>query len=254
MGVKVAVDGGVMTLTFARPDKKNAITDAMYGALADAMEAAASDPAVRVMLFESEGDAFTAGNDLMDFAAHNADGGTGQRHVGRFLQALATADKPLVAAVAGRAVGIGVTLLLHCDLVYVAKAALLSAPFVNLAVVPEAASSLLMPARIGYTRAYALFALGETIDGETAAAWGLATEALDAVEVRGKARAAAEALARKPAGALAATKRLMRDPAALTERIALETRHFQERLLTAEAREAFRAFFERREPDFTRSD
>ena len=147
----------------ARPDKKNALTNAMYGALADAIEAAETDPSVRVLLIRGEGDMFTAGNDVGEFAAMATGAFQGERHVGRFLQALAKSSRPLVAAVQGRAVGIGTTMLLHCDLVVLAENALLSTPFVNLALVPEASSSLLMPLRIGYARAYEMFALGEAV-------------------------------------------------------------------------------------------
>jgi len=205
------------------------------------------------VLFEAEGDAFTAGNDLGDFAAVAA--GTMARsemkaHV--LLSALARGEKPYVAAVQGLAVGVGVTMLLHCDLVYVAEDAKLTVPFVNLAVVPEAASSWLLPARIGYARAFAMFALGEPVDGRTAAAIGIANSALPAGEVRAQAFAAAKALATRPIGALRATKKLMRDAAAIQALMTKEGEIFGERLRTAEAAEAFRAFAERRAPDFTK--
>ena len=249
--VKVSLDEGVLRITFARPDKKNAITNAMYAAMGDALSRAESDPAVRVVLFDAEGDAFTAGNDLGDFAAVAA--GTLAREDMKahlFLAALARAQKPYVAAVQGLAVGVGVTMLLHCDLVYVAEDAKLTTPFVNLALVPEAASSLLLPARIGHVRAYAMFALGEPLDGKTAASIGVANAALPASEVRAKALAAARALAAKPLGSLQATKRLMRDSQAIAAQMARESEIFGARLKTAEAAEAFRAFAERRAPDF----
>jgi enoyl-CoA hydratase/carnithine racemase len=167
-----------------------------------------------------------------------------------FLAALARAQKPYVAAVQGLAVGVGVTMLLHCDLVYVAEDAKLTTPFVNLALVPEAASSLLLPARIGHVRAYAMFALGEPLDGKTAASIGVANAALPASEVRAKALAAARALATKPLGSLQATKKLMRDSQAIAAQMARESEIFGARLKTAEAAEAFRAFAERRAPDF----
>ncbi|MGZ8362982.1 MAG: enoyl-CoA hydratase-related protein [Caulobacteraceae bacterium] len=234
---------GVLTLTFARPAKKNALTDAMYGALADEMAAAEDDPDVRVILLAGEGADFTAGNDIADFLAQNAAGGRGEPQVARYLRALATAKIPLVAAVTGHAVGIGLTMLLHCDLVYVAKDARLSAPFVNLAVVPEAASSILLPAVIGHRRAFSMFALGETISGETAVEWGVANAAFGASEVLEKATATARSLAAKPVGAVAATKRLMRDPEVLLPRIELETRYFSAQLMSEEARQALSAFF-----------
>jgi enoyl-CoA hydratase/carnithine racemase len=249
--IKIGLDDGVLRIAFARPDKKNAITNAMYAAMGDALARAEADPSVRVVLFEGEGDAFTAGNDLGDFAAVAA--GTMARedmkaHV--FLAALARAQKPYVAAVQGLAVGVGVTMLLHCDLVYVAEDAKLSTPFVNLALVPEAASSLLLPARIGHARAYAMFALGEPVDGKTAAAIGIANAAVPASEVRTKALAAAKTLASKPIGALQATKKLMRDAQLIAAQMTRESEIFGARLKTAEAAEAFRAFAERRAPDF----
>ena len=169
--IKIANHGGILSLTMARPDKKNALTNAMYGALADAIEGAETDPAVRVVLIRGEGDMFTAGNDVGEFAAIASGGVQGERHVSRFLRSLARSSRPLVAAVQGRAVGIGTTMLLHCDLIVLAENALLSTPFVSLALVPEAASSLLMPLRIGYARAFEMFALGETVDATSALAW-----------------------------------------------------------------------------------
>jgi enoyl-CoA hydratase/carnithine racemase len=251
--VKIAVTDSVLRITLARPDKKNALTNAMYVAIGEALSRAESDSAVRVVLFEAEGDAFTAGNDIAEFAAVAA--GTRSRsemqtHI--FLEALARGTKPYVAAVSGLAVGIGVTMLMHCDVSYVAEDARLSTPFVNLALVPEAASSWLIPARIGYARAFQLFAFGEPIDGKTAAAIGLVTAAFPAAEVRAKALATAKALAAKPAGALQATKKLMRDSAAIVAVMAREGEVFGERLRTAEAAEAFRAFAERRAPDFSK--
>lgn len=250
--VKTECDAGILTVTLARADKKNALTNAMYGALADALGRAESDPAIRVVLLQGEGDSFTAGNDLSDFSAQARGEHQGERHVLRFLNSLATATRPLVAAVQGNAVGVGTTMLLHCDLVYVADSARLSTPFVNLALVPEAASSLLMPARIGHARAFAMFALGEVIDGAGAAALGLANAVVPATELHARARAAAVALSRRPLGALAATKRLMRDAAAIGGQMDREGVVFQERLKSAEAREAFAAFAERRQPDFSK--
>lgn len=244
--VRVAVEAGVMSITLARPDKKNALTNAMYGALCDALERADRDDAVRAVLFQAEGGAFTAGNDIGDFTqvALGAVAADTLRAHG-FIAALASARKPLVAAVQGRAVGVGMTMLLHCDLVYVAEDALLSAPFVDLALVPEAASSVLLQARIGYARAYAVFCLGETIDGRNAAALGLANAALPATRVQEHALTAARALAQRPIGALVATKRLMRDSDALLKVIKTEGAVFGERLRSAEAAAAFTAFAQR---------
>lgn len=236
---------GVLTLTINRPEKKNALTAEMYNALGRAIDEAGSDGDVRCILLQANGDAFTAGNDLSEFAAINA--GTSARAGGNaLLAALARATTPIVAAVHGRAVGIGTTLLLHCDFVLVTEDALLTTPFVNLALVPEAASSLLLPGRIGHTRAFAMFVLGEAVNGSTAVAWGLANAVVAAADLRTHARAAAEAIAARPPAAVAITKRLMRDTAALEARIAEEYRHFSAQLQSAEAREAFDAFQKRR--------
>jgi len=157
-----------------------------------------------------------------------------------------------VAAVQGNAVGVGTTMLLHCDLVFLADTANLITPFVNLALVPEAASSWLLPARIGHVRAYAMFALGEALDAATALACGLANAVVPAAELRARARAAAEALTQRPAGSLNHTKALMRDMDKIAAQISREGALFRERLQTSEAREAFAAFAERRKPDFSK--
>lgn len=247
---------GVLTVTLNRPEKKNALTVEEYRRLGGAIDAANDDAEVRAILFQANGDMFTAGHDVSEFAAINAGGAAdagGGRPAGEpFLLALANARKPLVAAVHGRAVGIGLTMLLHCDLVYVADDALLSCPFVNLALVPEAASSLLLPARVGHVRAFELFVLGTPIDGRTAAEWGIANAALPAAEVQAKARAAAQALAARPAAAVRVTKALMRDVPAMVQRIDQEFGHFYAQLRSPEAKEAFSAFFEKRPADFSK--
>lgn len=258
MSERVLVDkaDGVLTLTLNRPEQKNALTTEMYRTFGGAIDAANDDRDVRAILIQANGDMFTAGHDLSEFAEINAGAATGQPadqpSGAPLLMALAQAKKPLVAAVHGRAVGIGLTMLLHCDLVYVAELALLSCPFVDLALAPEAASSLLLPARIGHVRAFELFALGRTIDGRTAEAWGIANAALPADEVKARARAAAQALSQRPPAAVAITKALMRDPAALARRIDEEFVHFYAQLKSPEAKEAFCAFFEKRPADFTR--
>ncbi|MBN9663846.1 MAG: enoyl-CoA hydratase/isomerase family protein [Acidobacteria bacterium] len=249
--IKLNQEDGVLEITFARPDKKNALSNAMYDAARVALEDAQTDRAIRVVLFSAEGSAFTAGNDMGEFA-NFASGQAGELQALPFIQALAQAEKPVVAAVPGLAVGVGMTMLLHCDLVYVAETAKLSAPFVNLGLVPEAASSLLLPARIGHVRAFAVFALGESISGVEAVILGLANKILPQDQVLPAARAAAQALARKPAGSLVSTKKMMRDAAALLARIDQENAVFAERLKSEEAREALRAFLERRPPDFSK--
>jgi len=250
--IKIESKDNILSLTLARPDKKNALTNVMYGALADALLAAETDPAARVIVIRGEGDMFTAGNDVGEFAAIATGAFKGERHVARFIQAIARATRPLVAAVQGRAVGIGTTMLLHCDFVVLAEDAQLSTPFVNLALVPEAASTLLMPLRIGYARAYEMFAFGETVDASTALRLGIANRVVPLDRLHAEAAAIAQRLAKLPAGSLAATKRLMRNPEVLTAQIAAESECFAERLTTAEAREAFTAFAERRPPDFAK--
>jgi enoyl-CoA hydratase/carnithine racemase len=249
--IKLKEEDGVLEIAFARPEKKNALSNAMYRAAREALEGAQTNKAIRVVLFTAEGDAFTAGNDIGDFA-HVASGQSGEHQAHPFIEALGRAEKPIVAAVPGLAVGVGTTMLLHCDLVYVSETAKLSAPFVNLGLVPEAASSLLLPARIGYVRAFAMFALGESISGPEAVSLGLANKILPQNEVLTAARAAAKALALKPLGAVISTKWLMRDAAALLARMDAESLIFGERLKSDEAREAFRAFAERRPPDFSK--
>ncbi|MDN5005476.1 enoyl-CoA hydratase [Bradyrhizobium sp. GCM10027634] len=249
--IKLKEEDGVLEITFARPDKKNALSNAMYRTAREALESAQTNKAVRVVLFSAEGDAFTAGNDIGDFA-NIANGQAGERQAHLFIEALGRAEKPIVAAVPGLAVGVGTTMLLHCDLVYITETAKLSAPFVNLGLVPEAASSMLLPARIGYVRAFAVFALGEGISGAEAVALGLANKMLPQGDVLEAARGAAKVLARKPPGSLISTKKLMRNAATLLERMDVESAVFGERLKSDEAREAFRAFAERRPPDFSK--
>ena len=252
-GIQVARSNDILTLSFDRADKKNAITDAMYGTLADEIAGAEGDPDTRVILLRAEGDTFTAGNDLADFRQSDAEGPEpSEKNVGRFLQALAVASKPIVAAVQGKAVGVGATLLLHCDYVVLAQGAALVTPFVGLGLVPEAASSLLLPARIGHVRAFSMFALGEPVSAEDALQWGLANRVVPIAELDTAANEVAAGLAAQPAGAVAATKRLMRSPAAIQERMDEESALFYERLKSAEAQEAFAAFAERRRPDFTK--
>jgi enoyl-CoA hydratase/carnithine racemase len=203
--IKVTKADGVLTLAFDRPDKKNAITDAMYEVLANELEAAETDAQVRTILIRSEGDLFTSGNDVSEFAMA-AMSGTGLINVGRFLAALAKATRPIVAAVQGKAVGVGTTLLLHCDHVILADDAQLSTPFVNLALVPEAASTLLLPARIGYARAFTMFALGDPVGPADALAWGLANQVVARADLPETAKALATRLARQPLSAPATVR------------------------------------------------
>ena len=250
--IKVEHKDNILTLTFARPDKKNAITNAMYGRLADALIAAETDKATRVIVLRGEGGMFTAGNDVGEFAMMATGAFKGERHVFRFVEAIARSSLPLVAAVQGRAVGIGTTMLLHCDFVVLGENAMLSTPFVSLALVPEAASTLLMPMRVGYARAYEMFVLGEAMDAKTALQLGVVNRVVPLDRLHQEAASVAARLAKLPAGSLAATKRLMRNSEVLSAQIAAESTCFAERLTTAEAREAFTAFAEKRPPDFTK--
>ena len=241
------LDGPVLRLTIDRPDKKNALTDAMYADLAAGLKDASENPQIRIVLLTGAGGIFTAGNDIADFAAvASGDIDQAERHVHAFLAELMRFPKPLVAAVPGLAIGVGTTMLLHCDYVLLAESARLSTPFVSLGVVPEAGSSLLLPARIGHPRAFAMFALGETIDAATALAWGLANRVVADDRLAAEAGTIVDALAARPTGALLATKRLMRDEEKLAASMAAETESFRACLLTPEAQAAFRAFAARR--------
>ena len=248
--VEVARDGSVLRVTLNRPTKKNAVTRAMYVALAAALAEAEADAAIRVVLFSGGPAAFTAGNDLNDFLAADRD----LTPATRFIAALSQATKPMVAAVNGVAVGIGATMLLHCDLVYVGRTASLSFPFLNLALVPEAGSTALLPAAIGLPRATSLLYFGERISGEEAARLGMVTEALDDDEVQAHAAARAHLLARRAPQALALTRALLRKPhaGAVAEATQRELEAFSRLLDSGEAREALTAFKDKRPPDYSK--
>lgn len=250
--VLVSDANGILEICFNRPAKKNAITNSMYGTIADALAEAEERFDIRVVLFTGSGDAFTSGNDLGDFAAI-ADGTLDRSslNVTRMLANLNAMTKPVVAAVNGLAVGVGLTMLLHCDLVFVSETARLSVPFANLALVPEAASSILLTERIGHVRAFAMFALGEPIDAATALANGIANAVCPSTELLASARKAAAGLAARAPMALRRTKNLMRDPARVTRQMQIESESFSDQLASPEAREAFQAFFEKRAPDFS---
>lgn len=251
--IRTELSDGVLSVTLNRADKKNAITQAMYAALSDAMERAKADDAIRAVLLRADGDSFSAGNDIGDFIAIGSQTEKPfDMSVFRYLKSLADLDKPLVAAVKGRAVGIGLTMLLHCDLVVVADDALLSVPFVNLALAPEAASSLLLPAAIGHQRAFELFALGEVIDGKTALAWGLANRAVPAGDVDATAAELAAKVAARAPNSIRKTKRLMRDAEALWVLMQREGEAFGSQMKSPEAMEAFTAFTQKRAPDFSK--
>lgn len=241
--------GPIMEIRINRPDKKNALTVAMYVALADAFEGAAADRAIRVVTLTGSGGLFTAGNDLRDFQQSRES--TSDMPVSRFLRAIAACPRVVIAGVAGHAVGIGTTMLLHCDLIIAAESAIFSLPFVDLALVPEAASSLLLPRLIGRQLAAKHLMLAEPFDARTAADYGLVTELCTDEEVSGRLAAMAKRIAAKPPEAIQLAKRLITSiDASVPDRMAEEGRLFEERLQSAEAREAFMAFFEKRAPSF----
>jgi enoyl-CoA hydratase/carnithine racemase len=252
--ILIAFTEGVMTVRMDRPSKKNAITIEMYSLLADALEVAENDPAVRAVVLRGHQEVFTSGNDLSDFRNTPPSSAGEERPVWRFLRLLSTASKPVVAAVTGPAVGIGTTMLLHCDLIYAASTARLQLPFVNLALVPEAASTLLLPAALGHQRAAELLLLGESFSAQKALVYGVVTDVVaDDADVFEIAMAAAKKLAAKPPAALRLTKLLLKQATAdpIAQRMQLEGAHFDERLASAEVAEALAAFLEKRAPDFS---
>jgi enoyl-CoA hydratase/carnithine racemase len=258
--LRVSDDRGICTVVFDRPAKKNAFTQAMYAGLLDALEHAAREPSVRVVVLHGAQGVFTAGNDLMDFASNPPVGKAAERDeqglprhpLLRLLHVLPRFEKPLVAAVQGVAVGIGVTMLLHCDLVYAGESTRFSLPFVNLGLAPEAGSSLLLPRLMGHQRAAELLMLGEPFSAATAREVGIVNQVLADDEVLARAQAVADALVRKPAASLRATKALLRAPVAeqVEQVIDREIEVFSQRLVSPEAREAFEAFMTKRQPNF----
>ena len=241
----------VLRIELARTDKKNALTADMYGAMADAFAAAEADAAVRAILIHGTRDCFTAGNDLKDFLARPAGGPS---PAFRFISALPKIAKPLIAAVGGPAVGVGTTMLLHCDLVFAAPGARFQLPFVPLGLVPEASSSLLLPMIAGYQRAAELLLLGQPFTAEKAHAAGIVTEVVAEEKLLDHARAAAAAIAALPPASVRLTKQLMKRQLAqpIASQMEEEGRIFAERLQSGEAKEAMTAFFEKRKPDFSR--
>jgi len=252
MTIRTAVVDGVATIEIARPEKKNALTQAMYAAMAEALAAGDADVSVRAVLLTGQPGIFTSGNDLEDFMQRPPQ--DEDSPVLRFMRALRDCGKPVVAAVTGGAIGIGTTMLLHCDLVYVSDEARLAMPFVSLGLVPEFASSLLFPQLIGHAQAVERLILGDPFSGEQAVEMGLANAVLPAGEVLRHARRVAERFNALPPGAVREAKALMRRgrKALVDDAIAAETTLFGQRLRSPEAREAFQAFFEKRKPDFSK--
>jgi enoyl-CoA hydratase/carnithine racemase len=243
LGISVTDRDGVRTVLLDRPDKKNALTRAMYAALAEAIQTASAED-IGAVLISARGSAFTAGNDLHDFLENPPRGDDAP--ASRFLRSLVLTDVPLVAAVRGPAVGIGTTMLLHCDVVYAAPSALFKLPFVDLGLVPEAASSVLLPRRIGRARTGAALFLGEPLDAQAALAGGIVTAIVPDDELDARAEAAARTIAAKPREAVRQTKRLLnadRDESLAAMR--REGAAFTERLASDEARAAMSSFFRR---------
>ena len=243
---------GVLTITLNRVDKKNSITAAMYASMAEALVQAEADPAVRAVVFQGHETIFSAGNDISDFL--NAKPSTMDSPVFRFLRGISTFSKPVLAAVCGPAVGIGTTLLFHCDLVYAGDNAAFSMPFVNLGLCPEAASSYLAPQRMGYGRAAEALLLGEPFLAEAALEMGLVSRIVPPSEAAALAQRQAQKLAAKPLGSLIETKRLMKlgQVDVVAQRMAQEAQSFGRMLAKPAAREAFTAFMEKRKPDFSK--
>ena len=257
--VRIEARDGVLAITLARPERRNAITVAMYAALADAIEQAQADPSLRLISLAGEGEDFTAGNDLADFMAampRDGDGNGEEIAVWRLLRALAGNALPLVAAVHGNAVGIGTTMLLHCDLVLAEQGTRFVMPFVDLGLVPEAASSMLLPRLAGRRRAARYLLLAEPFGPEEAQQWGLVSHVVPTGSLDQALADTVAVLLAKPAAALRLTQKLLRqgNRDEILERFEMENGHFAERLTSAEVKEAITAFFEKRKPDFTGLD
>ena len=257
MTIKTATHEGVATIEIARPEKKNAITMAMYQAMADALVAANADSAVRAVLITGQPGVFTSGNDLEDFMQRPPGSGSDamESPVFRFMRALIGCEKPVVAAVTGAAIGIGTTMLLHCDLVYVSDEARLAMPFVSLGLVPEFASSVIVPRLMGHVKAAEKLLLGDPFTVADAVECGIANAVLPGAEVANHARRVAQRFNALPPGAVRDSKKLLRrgqNTDYLFETIQTEGKIFGERLRSPEAKEAFSAFFQKRKPDFTK--
>ncbi|MEH2560577.1 enoyl-CoA hydratase [Bradyrhizobium sp. AZCC 2289] len=244
------ISGGILRVELNRPAQKNAMTADMYTSLADTFSAASDDEAVHVVLWHGAGNAFCAGNDIGDFLENPL--GPGESPQVRLIKALIAFEKPIVAAVQGAAVGGGTTMLTHCDFVYAGESAKFKLPFIDLGLVPEFGSSFSIPARVGHLRAAEMFLLGEPFTSVRAAELGLVTRVVPDADLLATATATAQKLAAKPAGALRASKRLIKRASAgqIAEAAEIESREFAERLRSAEAKEAFTAFREKRPPNF----
>ncbi|CAB1059769.1 Enoyl-CoA hydratase (EC [Olavius sp. associated proteobacterium Delta 1] len=244
----------ILRLRINRPEKKNALTRAMYAAMADAIARADDDNGIRAVFLHGTADCFTAGNDLKDFQAFRQDGNN--KDVSNFLATISRAEKPIVAAVGGVAVGVGTTMLLHCDLVYAGEGANFILPFVALGLCPEAASSFLLPKLVGHKCASELLLLGEPLTAAKACEIGLVNAVYPDAEFIEKAYIQTKKLVQQPPASVRITKALLKRPVSqyIDDTMAEERKHFSERLNAGECDEAFTAFFERRKPDFSRFD
>jgi enoyl-CoA hydratase/carnithine racemase len=239
-------DGAIRMIRMNRPEKKNALTRPMYVEMGRAIREAEANDAIRCMIFAGSPGAFCAGSDIADFLKA-AETGEFDPRILEFLDALVRCQKPLVAAVGGLAIGIGTTMLLHCDHVVASEDATFSTPFLKLGLVPEAASSLLAPQRLGHARAFSLLVMGRPLSAAQAKEAGLVNSVVEASTVDAVARQAAHEIAELPPGAVAIARRLLRgDLDAVLARIDTEVAHFKERLRSDEARAAFAAFLARK--------
>ena len=254
MDILTTKQSGILVIEFNRPEKKNSITSDMYQIMADALKDSQNDVTVRVILFTGKPEIFTAGNDLEDFLNSDTQGELANRPVAEFMLQLTAATKPVIAAVAGAAIGIGTTMLLHCDLVYAAGNAKFSMPFAKLGLCPEFASSILLPQAVGFKRAAEKLFLGESFSAQEAFEMGLVNKVLPPDELLTFAMAQAAKLTLLPASSLRTTKSLMKSGQtdAVLAKMSEEGNHFSSMLLAPEAKEAFNAFFEKRKPDFTK--
>ena len=251
--LEISIRNGVQTIRFNRPEKKNALKSDMYAAMTEALSKGDASADVTSHLFIGSGGVFTSGNDIAEFLERSNGGSALGTPVIGFIRGLAEVKKPMIAAVDGLAVGIGTTLLFHCDLVYATPSASLRTPFLDLGLVPEAGSSMLAPLRMGYARAFELLVLGEPFSAERAREAGIVNAIVPADQLEAIALQAAARLAAKAPEALAVSRRLMRgDPSPIVARVDEEVKIFGARLTSPEAKEAFAAFLEKRKPDFAK--
>lgn len=247
--ISITTQERVTTITLTRPEKKNAITQAMYAAMAEAIKDYDTSDTARALMITGQGDYFTAGNDLQDFARGMSD--SELPPVARFLEAISTCSKPVIAAVNGSAIGVGLTMLLHCDIVVIARSAKLSAPFVKLGLVPEAASSMLLPQAVGPAMANDIFYTGRALDAEESLAYGLASRIFDDGELAERAREIALQISNAAPNSVRLTKSLIRRNAAeISQRIQDEGKHFSDQLASPEFAECVAAMLEKRAPSF----